>query len=72
MGNDESTCSSCLNFWAIVFFSLDISNICSNLTNLTNLRLFADDASLSSVVNDASETFENLANDLRITIECTF
>ena len=51
----------------VEFLSVYINGTCSNL--LTNAKLFADDTTLSSVVNDASEIFENLANDLCIASE---
>ena len=31
-----------------------------NLSNFTNFKIFADDASLFSIVNDRSEDLENL------------
>ena len=39
-----------------------INEICSNLS--TNVKLFADDASLFSIVKDANKSFQNLSNDL--------
>ena len=45
-----------------LFFLVYINDICSNLS--TNLRLFADDASLFSIVHDANKSFQNLSNDL--------
>ena len=39
-----------------------INDICSNLS--TNVKLFADDTSLFSIVNDANKSFQNLSNDL--------
>ena len=44
------------------FFFIYINDICSNLS--TNVKLFADDTSLFSVVNDANKSFQNLSNDL--------
>ena len=35
-------------------------------------KIFADDTSLFSVVNDARKIFENLSNDLRIASEWTY
>ena len=46
------------------FFLVYINDICSNLS--TNVKLFADDTSLFSIVNDANKSFENLSNDLCI------
>ena len=43
-------------------FFLVYINICSNLS--TNVKLFADDTSLFSIVNDANISFQNLSNDL--------
>ena len=45
-----------------VFFLVCINGACSNL--LTDVKLFADDTSLFSAVNDASGKFENQSNDL--------
>ena len=39
-------------------------NICSNLS--TNVKLFADNISLFSIVNDANKSFKNLSNGLCI------
>ena len=39
-----------------------INDICSNLS--TNVKLFADDTSPFSIVNDANKSFQNLSNDL--------
>ena len=47
-----------------LFFLVYINDICSNLS--TNVKLFADDTSLFSIVNDANKSFENLSNDLCI------
>ena len=47
-----------------LFFLVYINDICSNLS--TNVKLFADDTSLFSIVNDANKSFENLSNDLFI------
>ena len=41
-----------------------INDIWSNLS--TNVKLFADDTALISIVNDANKSFENLRNDLCI------
>ena len=45
-------------------FLVYINDICSNLS--TNVKLFADDTSLFSIVNDANKSFESLSNDLYI------
>ena len=44
-----------------LFFLFYINDICSDLS--TNVKLFADDTSLFSIVNDANKSFENLSND---------
>ena len=44
-----------------LFFLVYINDICSNLS--TNVKLFADDISLFSIVNDTNKSFENLSND---------
>ena len=59
----ENRCSPWFNSWATVFFVYTI--ICRNLS--TNVKLFADDTSLFSIVNDANKSFQNLSNDLCIT-----
>ena len=41
-----------------------INDICSKLS--TNVKPFADDTSLFSILNDANKSFENLNNDLCI------
>ena len=46
-----------------------MNGTCSNL--LTHIKLFADDNSFFSVVNDTSENFESLSNDLCIVSELT-
>ena len=38
--------------------------ICNNLS--TNVKFFADDTSLFSIVNDANKSFENLSNNISI------
>ena len=45
-------------------FLVYINDISRNLS--TNVKLFADDNSLFSIVNDANKSFENLSNDLFI------
>ena len=47
-----------------LFFLVYINDICSNLS--TNVKLFADDTSFFSTVNDANKSFENLSHDLFI------
>ena len=47
-----------------LFFLVYINDICSNLS--TNVKLFADDISPFSMVNDANKSFENLSNHLFI------
>ena len=57
----KSKCSPGVNSWTSVFL-VCINGACSNL--LTDVKLFADDTSLFSAVNDASDKFENQSNDL--------
>ena len=45
-----------------LFILVYINDICSNLS--TNVKLFADDTSLFSIVNNANKSFQNLSNDL--------
>ena len=45
-------------------FLVYINDILNNL--LTKVKLFTDDTSLFSIVNDANKYFENLSNDLCI------
>ena len=47
-----------------LFFLVYINDICNKLS--TNVKLFADDTSLFSIVNDANKSFENLSNHLFI------
>ena len=47
-----------------LFSLVYINDICSNLS--TNVKLFTDDTSLFSIVNDANKSFENLSNHLFI------
>ena len=51
------------------FFLVYMNGTCSNL--LTHIKLFADDNSFFSAVNDTSENFESLSNDLCIVSELT-
>ena len=46
------------------FYFVCINDISSNI--LTNVKLFTDDTSLFSIVNDTNDCFENLSNDLCI------
>ena len=46
------------------FYFVCINDISSNI--LTNVKLFANDTSLFSIVNDTNDCFENLSNDLCI------
>ena len=47
-----------------------INDICSNLA--TNVKLFADDTSLISMMDDANESFQNLSNNLCIKSNWTY
>ena len=60
METSKSRCSPGFNSWTTIFFD----DIGSNLS--TNVKLFADDISLFSIVNDTNKYFENLSNDLFI------
>ena len=53
-----------------LFFLVYINDICSNLS--TNVKLFADDTSLFSTVNDANKSFQNLSNDLCVISNCAY
>ena len=44
-----------------LFFLVYINDICSNLS--ANVKLFADDISLFSIVNDTNKSFQNLSNN---------
>ena len=59
----ESRCFPGFNSWATNFW-VYINDIYSNLS--TNVKPFADDTSLFSIMNDGNESFENLRNDLSI------
>ena len=63
METSKSKCSPGFNSWTTIFL-VYINDICSNLS--TNVKLFADDTSLFSIVNDANKSFESLSNDLFI------
>ena len=63
METSKSKCCPGFNSWTTIFL-VYINDICSNLS--TNVKLFADDTSLFSIVNDANKSFENLSNDLCI------
>lgn len=39
---------------------------------MTSVKFFAGDISHFSIVSDASETFQNLSDDLRIISECSY
>ena len=61
METSKSRCSPGFNSWTTIFL-IYINDICRNLS--TNVKLFADDTSLFSIVNDANKSFQNLSNDL--------
>ena len=63
METSKSKCCPGFNSWTTIFL-VYINDICSNLS--TNVKLFANDISLFSIVNDANKYFENLSNDLFI------
>ena len=60
METRKNRCSPEFNSCTIIFFVYIY--ICSNPS--TNVKLFADNTFLFSIVNDANESFENLNNDL--------
>ena len=53
-----------------LLFLVYINDICCNLS--TNIKLFADDTSLFSIVNEAKKYFENLSNDVCIISNWTY
>ena len=61
MADDQSWCSSGFNSWSIVFF-IYINDLSDNLES--NVKLFADDTSMFSVVRDPINTSQKLNNDL--------
>ena len=61
METSKGRCSPEFNSWTTIFL-VYINDICSNLS--TNVKLFADDTSLFSIVNDANKSFEILSNNL--------
>ena len=63
METSKSKCCPGFNSWTTIFL-VYINDICSNLS--TNVKLFADDTSFFSTVNDANKSFENLSHDLFI------
>ena len=63
METSKSKCSPGFNSWSTTFL-VYINDTCSNLSS--NVKLFADDISLFSIVNDANKSFENLSNDVFI------
>ena len=61
METSKGRCSPGFNSWTTIFL-VYINDICSNLS--TNVKLFADDTFLLSIVNDANKSFQNLSHDL--------
>ena len=61
METSKGRCSPEFNSWTTIFL-VYINDICSNLS--TNVKLFADDTSLFSIVNDANKSFDILSNNL--------
>ena len=61
MANNQSWCASGFNSWSIVFF-IYINDLSDNLES--KVKLFADDASMFSVVRDPINTSQELNNDL--------
>ena len=53
-----------------LFFLVYINDICSTLS--TNVKLFADDTSLFSIVNDANKSFQYLSNDVCVISNWTY
>ena len=62
METSNSRSSPGFNSWTTIF--LVYINICNILS--TKVKLFADDTSLFSIVNDTNKSFESLSNDLCI------
>ena len=61
MADDQSCCSSGFSSWSIVFF-IYINDLSDNLES--NVKLFADNTSMFSVVHDPINTSQKLNNDL--------
>ena len=61
MANNQSWCASGFNSWSIVFL-IYINDLSDNLES--NVKLFADDTSMFSVVRDPINTSQKLNNDL--------
>ena len=64
METNKIRCSPGFISLTTIFFLVYIDDICSNLS--TNVKLFADDTSHFSTVNDENKSFQNLSNDLCI------
>ena len=61
-GNQKKQVFPSVQFLDHCFFLVYINDISSNL--FTNVKLFADDNSLFSIVTDTNKSFENESNDL--------
>ena len=63
MADNQSWCTSGFNSWSIVFFLyIYINDLSDNLES--NVKLFADNTSMFSVVRDPINTSQKLNNDL--------
>ena len=62
MADNQSWCSSGFSFWSIVFFLIYINDLSDNLES--DVKLFADDTSIFSIVLDPINTSQKLNNDL--------
>ena len=62
MANSQSWCASGFNSWSSVFFYIYINGLSDNLES--NVKLFAVDTSMFSVVRDPINTSQELNNDL--------
>ena len=60
--DNQSWCSSGFNSWSIVFFFIYINDLSDNLK--CNVKLFAGDTSMFSLVRDTINTSQKLNNDL--------
>ena len=69
METSKSRYSPGFNSWTTILL-VYTNDICSNLS--TNVKPFADDTSLFSIVNDTNKSFQNLSHDLCIIRNCAY
>ena len=62
MADSQSLFSSGFNSWSIAYFLIYINDLSDNLES--NVKLFADDTSMFSVVRDPINASQKLNNDL--------